>query len=171
MSEYCSAYVPKTSPCWRSTASIGVLEGGFLRAQKPTQHSRIPWKAANGSGKIKTIYRHQSPPYFLKRPCHGEKMAGTNEFAFFRCKSIVPGGGVQNQAEKNSKNAFRYKNSLSSGWAKRIVRFWGGKRTIVSAASKTSFGGLRKWDLPGLCRFPLRKTTGENKRGGGENVS
>ena len=37
---------------------------------------------------------------------HGEKMAGTNEFAFFRCKSICT-GGVQNQAEKNSKNAFR----------------------------------------------------------------
>ena len=37
----------------------------------------------------------------------GKKMAGTNEFAFFRCvKAYVP-GGVQNQAEKNSKNAFR----------------------------------------------------------------
>ena len=36
----------------------------------------------------------------------GKKMAGTNEFAFFRCKSICT-GGVQNQAEKNSKNAFR----------------------------------------------------------------
>ena len=38
----------------------------------------------------------------------GKKMAGTNEFAFFRCKSMrTGGGGVQNQAEKNSKNAFR----------------------------------------------------------------
>ena len=38
----------------------------------------------------------------------GKKMAGTNECAFFRCKSICTGGGgVQNQAEKNSKNAFR----------------------------------------------------------------
>ena len=37
----------------------------------------------------------------------GKKMAGTNEFAFFRCKSICTGGGVQNQAKKNSKNAFR----------------------------------------------------------------
>ena len=27
-------------------------------------------------------------------------MAGTNEFAFFRCRSIRTGGGVQNQAEK-----------------------------------------------------------------------
>ena len=33
-------------------------------------------------------------------------MAGTNEFVFFRCRSICT-GGVQNQAEKNSKNAFR----------------------------------------------------------------
>ena len=37
----------------------------------------------------------------------GKKMAGTNEFAFFAVKAYVPGGGVQNQAEKNSKNAFR----------------------------------------------------------------
>ena len=39
----------------------------------------------------------------------GKKMAGTNKFACFRCKSICTGGGggVQNQAEKNSKNAFR----------------------------------------------------------------
>ena len=29
----------------------------------------------------------------------GKKMAGTNEFAFFRCRSICT-GGVQNQAEK-----------------------------------------------------------------------
>ena len=39
----------------------------------------------------------------------GKKMGGTNEFAFFfTVKAYVPGGGgVQNQAEKNSKNAFR----------------------------------------------------------------
>ena len=38
----------------------------------------------------------------------GEKMAGTNEFAFFvAVEAYVPGGGVQNQAEKNQKNAFR----------------------------------------------------------------
>ena len=35
-------------------------------------------------------------------------MAGTNEFAFFRCRSICTGGGgVQNQAEIFSKNAFQ----------------------------------------------------------------
>ena len=45
--------------------------------------------------------------------------------------------------------------------------FLGGKRTI-DAPSKASFGGLRKWDLPGLCRFPLRKTTGRKQRGGAE---
>ena len=44
----------------------------------------------------------------------GKKMAGTNEFAFFRCKSICT-GGVQNQAEKNSKNAlFLYSGGTDS---------------------------------------------------------
>ena len=52
----------------------------------------------------------------------------------------------------------------ANGGAKRIVRFGGGKRI------KTSFGGLRQWDLPGLCRFPLRKQQGENKRGGGKRI-
>ena len=34
----------------------------------------------------------------------GKKMAGTNEFAFFfAVKAYIPGGGVQNQAEKNSR--------------------------------------------------------------------
>ena len=33
----------------------------------------------------------------------GKKMAGTNEFALFRCKSICTGGGVQNQAETKKK--------------------------------------------------------------------
>ena len=38
----------------------------------------------------------------------GRQMAGTNKFAFFRCRSIRTGGGVQNDAEKqNSENAFR----------------------------------------------------------------
>ena len=36
----------------------------------------------------------------------GKKMAGTNEFAFFRCKSICTGGGPES-GRKNSKNAFR----------------------------------------------------------------
>ena len=48
--------------------------------------------------------------------------------------------------------------------------FGGGKRTIERALSKTSFGGLRKWDLPGLCRFPLRKTTGRKRTGGGKRI-
>ena len=36
----------------------------------------------------------------------GKKMAGTNEFAFFHCKSICTGGGPESGRE-NSKNAFR----------------------------------------------------------------
>ena len=43
--------------------------------------------------------------------------------------------------------------------------FLGGKRTIERAL-QTSFGRLRKWDLSGLCRFPLRKTTGRKQTGG-----
>ena len=34
--------------------------------------------------------------------------------------------------------------------------------------SKTSFGGLRKWDRSGLCPFPLSKMTGREQTGGGE---
>ena len=36
----------------------------------------------------------------------GKKMAGTNEFAFFAVEGYVP-GGVQNQAEKNSKKCLQ----------------------------------------------------------------
>ena len=43
--------------------------------------------------------------------------------------------------------------------------FLGGKRTI-ERAFQNQFGGLRKWDLPGLRRFPLRKTTGRKQTGG-----
>ena len=45
--------------------------------------------------------------------------------------------------------------------------FGGGENVPWSALSKTGFGGLRKWDLPGLCRFPLRKTPGRKTNGGG----
>ena len=47
---------------------------------------------------------------------------------------------------------------------KRIVRFWGGRRT-VERALQTSFGGLRKLDSSGLCPFP-----GREQPGGGERV-
>ena len=47
----------------------------------------------------------------------------------------------------------------------------GGENVPKSGPPKTSFGGLRKWDLPGLCRFPLKKTTGRKQTGGGGNVS
>ena len=39
----------------------------------------------------------------------GKKIFGTNEFAFFRCKSRCAGGGPESGFEKNSKNAFRPK--------------------------------------------------------------
>ena len=56
------------------------------------------------AGKRKTYTGTTPPPPFLKRPMPwGKKMAGTNEFAFFRCKRHMYQGGVQNQAEENSK--------------------------------------------------------------------
>ena len=36
--------------------------------------------------------------------------------------------------------------------------------------SRASFGGLRKWDLSGLCPFPLRNMRGRKQTGGGQNV-
>ena len=52
----------------------------------------------------KNVYRYQSPPFFLKRPCNGEKNGQMN-FPFFAVEAYVP-GGVRNQAEKIRKNAF-----------------------------------------------------------------
>ena len=49
-----------------------------------------------------------SPPAFLKRPCNGGKMADTNEFAFFHCRSICPGGGGGPESgQQKPKNAPR----------------------------------------------------------------
>ena len=42
----------------------------------------------------KKAYTSTSPPFFSKGHAMGKKMVGTNEFAFFRCKSICTGGGV-----------------------------------------------------------------------------
>ena len=55
-------------------------------------------------------------------------------------------------------------NSQKGGGAKLIVRFWGGE--TYYRAPKTSFGGLRKWDLSGLCPFLLRRMAGREQRGG-----
>ena len=73
----------------------------------------------------------------------GKKMAGTNEFAFFRCKSKCTGGGVQNQAEKKFEKMpsgrYRYKNLLFQ-IKKRTER----KKT----RSKTLRRGLRSACFP-----------------------
>ena len=60
------------------------------------------------TGKIKT-YTGTSPPLFSKKAVPwGNKWPVQMNLPFFAVKSYVPGGGgVQNQAEKNSKNAFR----------------------------------------------------------------
>ena len=48
---------------------------------------------------------------------------------------------------------------------------FGGGETYyrVVPPSKTNFGGLRKWDLSGLCPVPLRRMTGREQRGGGNS--
>ena len=67
------------------------------------------------SGKRKTC-NNTSPSHVSKRPCNGEKIAGTNEFAFFRCRSICTGGGgVQNQAETK-----KFQECLPAGTGTKI---------------------------------------------------
>ena len=59
------------------------------------------------TGKIKNVYRHQSPLFSKKAMPWGKKIWPVQmNLPFFAVKAYVP-GGVQNQAEKNSKNAFR----------------------------------------------------------------
>ena len=41
----------------------------------------------------------------------------------------------------------------------------GGETYCRVAPSKTSFGGLRKWDSSGLCPFPLGKMTWHDQEG------
>ena len=77
---------------------------------------------------------------------------------------------------KNSGSKFVSQNSglnSGSGGAKSPVQTFvpddscnlGGWKTYCSAPSKTSFGGLRKWDSSGLCLFPSRKMIWREPRG------
>ena len=52
------------------------------------------------------------------------------------------------------------------GGGKTYRAILGGESVPQSTPSKTSFGGLRKWDLSGLCPFPLRRMTLRKQRGG-----
>ena len=56
---------------------------------------------------------------------------------------------------------------IANGGAKRIVRLGGGggKRTI-ECPLQNHFGGLRKWDLSGLCPFPPKNMTWREQIGG-----
>ena len=63
----------------------------------------------------KTYTSTSPPPLFFQARQWGKKMAGTNEFAFFRCRSIRTGGGFQNQTNKIQKMPpgwYRYENLL-----------------------------------------------------------
>ena len=67
-------------------------------------------------------------------------MAGTNEFAFFRCKSICTGGGPESRPKKNSKKC------LPAGTGTKIYFCREGKRTPTPKISI--------WTTPG--RFTTR---------------
>ena len=56
---------------------------------------------------------------------------------------------------------------IRKGGGKTYRAILGGENVPQSNPSKTSFGGLRKWDLSGLCPFPLRRMTLRKQRGGG----
>ena len=98
------------------------------------------------------------------------------EFAKFRG---LLGTGPPNPAlESHPQGPIWYRNRARSGNRCRInvksmlnrchIDPWGGEAEADSREtyhrvppSKTSFGGLRKWDSSGLCPFPLRKITGK----------
>ena len=61
----------------------------------------------------KNIYQYQSPPFFWKGHAMGKKVAGTNEFAFFRCRSMCTKGGP----ESGRKN---FKTCLLAGTGTKI---------------------------------------------------
>ena len=50
------------------------------------------------------------------------------------------------------------------------MRFWGGGKRTIECALQNQFWRPQKMDLPGLCRFPLRKTTGRKQTGGGKRI-
>ena len=94
----------------------------------------------------KNVYRHQSPPFFKKGHAMGKKMAGTNEFAFFRCKSICTGGGGPESGRKKNRKMpsgrYRYKNLLFQQcfcWA-ASVRHLFIARKAPSLTSNRTFG-------------------------------
>ena len=64
----------------------------------------------------KSVYRHQSPSLFLKRPCNGEKWPVLMIFPFFSCRSICTGGGGSrirpNKKSKMSSGWYQYQNLL-----------------------------------------------------------
>ena len=64
-----------------------------------------PPNSGQDPGKKKNVYQYQSPSFFWKGHAMGKKMAGTNEFAFFRCRSMCTRGGSRIRPNK-CKNAF-----------------------------------------------------------------
>ena len=82
--------------------------GGGLERSLPDETAKLTrfcnaTSQKSSSGKIKT-YTGTSPPLFSKKAMPwGKKMAGTNEFACFRCKSICTSGGPESGRKKSEK--------------------------------------------------------------------
>ena len=108
-----SRFVPETGPvCPRDGSGLSRTPSRqnvyvcwvFFLARLDFPNLRVGWNLC--SGKIKT-YTGTSPPLFSKKAMPwGKKWPVQMNLPFFAVKPYVP-GGVQNQAEKNSKNAFR----------------------------------------------------------------
>ena len=81
-----------------SLAEYWISRYGRLEQPSPCQSFLLyPTFPNKGRGKRIPV---PVPPPSSKKAMQGEKLAGTNEFAFFRCRSTCAGGGgVQNQAE------------------------------------------------------------------------
>ena len=65
------------------------------------------------------------PPPFSKKAMQWGKMAGTNEFAFFRCKSLCTGRGPESGRKKNQEmpsGRYRYQNQLFQNTFTPITR-------------------------------------------------
>ena len=123
--------------------------------------------------------------HLLKRPSFYLKLSLSESVKcrFSKCRF----GAELEKLENYSRWGAASKNKSKKPWAfcchagivgKRLMGgqnvscdFLGGKTYHRVRPPKPSFGGLRKWDLPGLCRLPLRKTTGRIQTGGGGNVS
>ena len=73
-------------------------------------------------------------------------------------KTLKKKGSPRRGKNKESPGVWTIANG--GGGGQNVSCDFRGENVLWSAPSKTSFGGLRKWDSSGLCTFPPRKITG-----------